>query len=79
MSPVPTVTHEAFESLWTPKDVAEYLRASRSWVYQRAEAGDLPCLRLGGLLRFDPEAIRAWVKGREHGATVTPITQVKRG
>lgn len=51
------------ESLWTAKDVATYLRASRSWVYQRAEAGALPSLQIGGLLRFEPEAIRAFARG----------------
>ena len=49
--------------LWDANDVARYLKVSRSWVYQRAEAGMLPCLRLGGLLRFDPEKVRAFARG----------------
>jgi integrase len=36
-----------------------YLKVSRSWVYQRAESGQLPCLHLGGLIRFDPAFVRA--------------------
>ena len=51
------------DTLWDANDVARYLRASRSWVYQKAEAGLLPYLRIGGLLRFDPGAIRAWARG----------------
>jgi excisionase family DNA binding protein len=51
------------ESLWDANDVARYLRASRSWVYHRAESGELPCLRIGGLLRFEPEAVRAYARG----------------
>ncbi len=51
------------DTLWTAVDVARYLRASRSWVYQRAEAGDLPSLQLGGLLRFEPEVVRAFARG----------------
>jgi len=47
------------EPLWTAHDVARFLQASVSWVYHRAEAGDLPCVHIGGLLRFDPAAIRA--------------------
>jgi hypothetical protein len=35
------------DELWDANDVARYLRVSRSWVYQRAEAGLLPCLRVG--------------------------------
>jgi excisionase family DNA binding protein len=49
------------EALWDANDVARYLKVSRSWVYQRAEAGRLPYVRVGGLLRFDPESIRAFV------------------
>lgn len=47
------------ESLWNVADVARYLKASRSWVYHQAEAGRLPCVRICGLLRFDPAVIKA--------------------
>ena len=52
-----------FESLWDAQDVARFLKVSRSWVYQKTEAGLLPCLRVGGLVRFEPEAVRAWARG----------------
>ena len=48
------------DTLWDARDVAQYLKVSRSWVYHQAEAGLLPCLRLGGLLRFDPATIRSF-------------------
>jgi len=51
------------DGLWTAEDVARFLKTSRSWVYHRAQAGRLPCLKIGGLLRFDPVAIRALVAG----------------
>jgi excisionase family DNA binding protein len=51
------------DRLWDANDVAAYLKVSRSWVYHRAEAGQLPCVRVGGLLRFDPAAIRAAARG----------------
>ena len=60
-----------FEALWDANDVAHYLKVSRSWVYQKAEAGLLPSFRIGGLLRFNPEAVRAWAQGKP--ATVLPI------
>jgi excisionase family DNA binding protein len=50
-------------NLWDANDVARYLKVSRSWVYHRAEAGLLPLRRVGGLLRFDPAAIRAFAAG----------------
>ncbi len=51
------------DRLWDANDVARYLGVSRSWIYQKAEAGLLPYLRIGGLLRFDRAAIRAWARG----------------
>jgi excisionase family DNA binding protein len=63
-----------FESLWTAKDVAGFLKVSRSWVYQKAEAGDLPCLHVGGLVRFEPETVRAWARGeRAPTARLLPL------
>jgi hypothetical protein len=50
--------------LWDASDVAGYLKASRSWVYHQAEKGHLPCMRIAGLLRFDPEAIKRFARGQ---------------
>ncbi len=51
--------------------VAEFLGVSKSWVYQATASGKLPCVRIGALVRFDPTAIKAWVKGETPGAIVT--------
>lgn len=51
------------DGLWDANDVARYLKVSRSWVYHRAEAGLLPYIRVGGLLRFDRAAITAMARG----------------
>ena len=53
----------ADDSLWDANDVARFLKVSRSWVYHRCESGKLPCLRVGGLVRFDPTTIRAFARG----------------
>lgn len=50
------------DALWTASDVAAYLRVSRSWVYHRAEANLLPYVRIGGLIRFEPAAIRQYAR-----------------
>jgi len=55
------------EQLWDANDVATFLKVSRSWVYQKAEAGLLPYLKVGGLLRFAPEEIMAYSRARRHG------------
>jgi excisionase family DNA binding protein len=51
------------DRLWDRKDVATYLKVSQSWVYQKVAAGLLPCRRIGGLVRFLPEEIRAYAAG----------------
>jgi excisionase family DNA binding protein len=48
--------------LWDAVQVARFLRVSRSWVYHRAESGVLPCRHVGGLLRFEAEAIREYAR-----------------
>ena len=44
---------------WKVQDVAEFLQASESWVRNAAAGGRLPCVKIGGLLRFDPDEIRS--------------------
>lgn len=62
------------EALMTPKELAAFLKVSRSWIYARVEAGLLPCLHVGGLLRFDPAQVRAWVDAQQRqSAQVLPI------
>jgi len=53
----------AEEPLWTVVDVAQFLRVSRSWVYHRVERGELPYLRIGALVRFEADRIRAFARG----------------
>ncbi|MBI3183318.1 MAG: helix-turn-helix domain-containing protein [Myxococcales bacterium] len=53
------------ENLWDARRVAEYLGASASAVYKWAERGELPCRRIGALLRFVPAEVRAWAEGSE--------------
>lgn len=57
-------------TMWTVKDVAEFLQASESWVRHAAAGGRLPCTKIGGLLRFDPDEIQklssVGVRGRVH-------------
>ncbi len=63
------------QGLWTTKEVAAFLRVSRSWVYHQAEAGLLPCLRVGSLLRYDPEAIRRFARGEWKPANVIDLAK----
>lgn len=47
------------------KDVAwlaKLLGVSKSWVYQAVEAGRIPTVRIGALVRFDRRAIEEWMQ-----------------
>ena len=57
-----------FEPLWDASRTAQQLSMSVSWVYKRAERGELPCVRIGAALRFQPEAIRRYVERLGRGA-----------
>ncbi|MES1206011.1 MAG: helix-turn-helix domain-containing protein [Pseudomonadota bacterium] len=66
-------TDDACDELWDANGVARYLKVSRSWVYQKTEEGTLPCLRVGGLIRFDPAAVRAFARRDTRQAKVVPF------
>ena len=58
---------DGFETLWDARDVARYLKVSRSWVYQKAESGMLPHVKVGGLVRFVPGRVRDFATGSAGG------------
>jgi len=66
------------DGMWDANEVSRYLQASRSWVYAQAEAGRLPCVRIVGLLRFDPATIKALVRGEQPAATRIVAVPVRR-
>ena len=62
------------EPLWAAEDVARFLKMSKSWVYHASQRGELPHVRIGASLRFDPSSIRAWLRRRSNPeAAVLPF------
>jgi predicted DNA-binding transcriptional regulator AlpA len=56
--------------LLKPSDIALRLGVSRSWVYDAANSGRSPCVRLGapdGPLRFLPDDIERWLARARRG------------
>ena len=53
------------ESQWRVKEAARFLSCSISWIYKAAAKGEIPCIRIGAMLRFDPEQLRAFAKAHE--------------
>jgi excisionase family DNA binding protein len=54
----------AMEPLLTSAGVAELLGCNDTLVEQMAKDGRIPAVRIGRLLRFDPEAVLAALRGR---------------
>jgi excisionase family DNA binding protein len=49
--------------LWTAREAANFLRCSTSYVYKAAERDLLPSVRIGRMLRFAPDAVKAYALG----------------
>ena len=52
--------------LLRPAEVIDLLGVSRSWLYDAAKAGRIPCVRLGGPdgpVRFRARELEAWIEG----------------
>ncbi len=63
--------------LLTVKDVSARLNIKPSTLYLWAAQGKIPCRKIHGLLRFDPDAITQWLRSFD-GTPRTPIPSVTR-
>jgi excisionase family DNA binding protein len=57
------------DRLWTVREAAAFLSVSPSWIYHEAEKGELPHVRIGSMLRFEPETLREYARSRRSGGT----------
>ena len=55
------------ERLLDAHEIAELLHVPVTWVRAEARADRLPCLRLGRYVRFDREAVIAWLEEQRAG------------
>lgn len=58
--------------------LAGHLRVKRSTVYAWAEQGKIPHLKLGRLLRFDPDEIEAWLQTQRREVRTDRIPHRRR-
>ena len=58
--------------------LAERLRIKRSTLYAWAEQGTIPHLKLGRLLRFDPDEIEAWLQNHRRDGIPEPTSHRHR-
>jgi len=56
------------EPLWCAREVAEFLNVSQATLSRwRRERIGPPFLQIGGVSRYNPASVRAWVSRRETG------------
>lgn len=51
--------------LLTAEEVAARLGVPKTWVWARARAAEIPCVRLGRYRRFREDAVDAWIRELE--------------
>ena len=57
-----TQTRNGNDGLLTAREVARMLHMSERWVHERTRRREIPCYRLGNVLRFDRTEIRTWIQ-----------------
>ena len=59
--------------LWNIDDFADFMRISRKAAYALVASGSVPRIRIGVRLRFQPQAVEAWVRAQAR----TPESQLR--
>ena len=52
---------------WRVEDLAHLLEMSPKTLYKMAKAGNIPAIRIGGMIRFDPVLSAEWLRARTTG------------
>jgi excisionase family DNA binding protein len=51
--------------LWTCREAAAALSISERTLWSLTKSGDMPCVRIGRSVRYDPEDIRSWIDAQK--------------
>ena len=73
---------EAEDIVFDVQGLAEYLKVSHKWIYERTQFKEIPHLKVKGLLRFRKGAIDKWLDSHNTPALATPgkiLSAVRRG
>lgn len=60
-------SHNQQSALWTTTDVARFIGCSERQIYVLRKTG-LPCVHVGGMVRFDPQQIKRWLDAGDDSA-----------
>lgn len=56
-----TETIAARRTAWKLEELAELLSCSKGKLYKMVRTGRIPHVKMGTMIRFDPEATAAWI------------------
>jgi len=61
------------------KEIAQILSVKPSTLYQWAELGQIPCIKINGALRFDIEDVLNWIKSCKKNveSSYNPLIQIR--
>lgn len=54
----------AHRHAWTAAELSDVLSLSQKHFYKLAKAGRIPCIRIGGAIRFDPATTANWLESK---------------
>jgi excisionase family DNA binding protein len=57
---------EIHRLLWTCREAAAALNVSERTLWKLTNEGDIPCVRIGRAVRYDPADIRAWIDAQKN-------------
>ena len=56
------------QQLLTIKEAAQALNTKESWIRSAIFRGEIPIVKLGRLVRFDPEVLDQWIQSNSRGS-----------
>ena len=64
----------------TIRELSKILKVKEKTLYQWAELGQIPCLKLNGCLRFNMDDIHKWIASckKDPDSSYNPLTQASR-
>ena len=67
VSPTDDSKVSAFMLLLTPPQTAQALAISPRKLWAMTDSGEIPCIRLGRSIRYDPADLLAWIAAKKKG------------
>jgi excisionase family DNA binding protein len=64
--------------IMTTKEVAEYLKLHEVTVCKYAGEGAIPAIKIGGVWRFEKEALDKWIAGGQNNRGTGTRTEIKK-